>query len=201
MIPRANKAYEEMIISDPANADHFRTAHRNFVKDAVYFLYTANREREAAYWYKYMDTHFPGDPGVPRDKTLEQFCVDRVSEDVNETSKDRVQAIIQGMLASGFMKLASGDEDDGIASVHFAEKAYKNYTVRTSGMKSLEVRMGLPPLDDLKRQVLLDLCTPDPTINPAFQDALRTRLNLPASFGIPKTNAPPEMSPAAPPAK
>ena len=197
MIPRASKAYDDMIVADPTNADHFRMAHRNFLKDAVYFLYTANREKEAAYWYKYMDTHFPGDPGVPRDKSLEEFCIARVSEDVNETSKDRVQAIIQGMLASGFMKLAAGEEDDGTASVRFAEKAYENYNYRIRGTKSMQDRMGLVPLNDLKREVLLELCAPSPRINPAFQDVLRSRLNLPANFGIPTTNAPL----AAPPAK
>jgi hypothetical protein len=191
MVPRANKAYEDMEASDAANADNFSLGHRNFIKDAVYFLYTSGREREAQQWFDYMKKRFPKDPGVPRDKSLEQYCIDRVSEDVNETSHDRVQAIVQGMLTRGFMKLAVGDEDDGISSIRFAERVHANFTTRVGTHGSSEKRMSLTGLDDMKRVVLLKLCEPNPEINPTFQNALRSRLKLPADFGMPKTNAPP----------
>ncbi|HTI68753.1 MAG TPA: hypothetical protein VMF06_02220 [Candidatus Limnocylindria bacterium] len=189
IVPRVNKAYEDMIRDDPSNADHFRLAHRNFIKDAVYFLFASNREKDAKVWFEYMKNHFANDPGVPRDKSLEQYCIDRVSEDVNETNKDRVQAIVEGMLAGGYMKLAADDEDGGIASIRFAEKVYANFSVRIAGFKSTKERMALSPLADIKRDVLMSLCTPSERINPQFQAVLRTRLNLPSDFGIPKPGA------------
>ena len=39
IIPNVSRAYEDSIAAEPANADHIGTAHRNFMKDAIYFLY------------------------------------------------------------------------------------------------------------------------------------------------------------------
>ena len=52
-------------------------------------------------------------------------------------------------------------------------------------------RVELPPLSELKRNVLLEMLRPDPEVSAEFQAALRTRLGLPADFGVPATNAVP----------
>jgi hypothetical protein len=59
------------------------------------------------------------------------------------------------------------------------------------------------PLNEYKLEVLRDMLAPADDVNPEFQNALRTRLNLPADFGRPTgTNAPAApmapMAPAAP---
>ncbi|MEN9546632.1 MAG: hypothetical protein RLZZ356_1364, partial [Verrucomicrobiota bacterium] len=60
------------------------------------------------------------------------------------------------------------------------------------------------PLNDYKLEVLRDMLAPADDVNPQFQNALRTRLNLPADFGRTSgTNAPSPgpMAPSAPSAK
>src|SRR5208283_4892070 len=59
IIPKVNFAYEQAAQEDEKNRDHILKAHRNFLRDAVYFLYEYNRLADAAAWYKYLSTHYP----------------------------------------------------------------------------------------------------------------------------------------------
>ncbi|HEX3889548.1 MAG TPA: hypothetical protein VHX90_01750, partial [Verrucomicrobiae bacterium] len=52
LIPRVNDAYEQMMREDPTDKDNIATGQRNFLSDAVYFLYENNRIADAAKWYK-----------------------------------------------------------------------------------------------------------------------------------------------------
>src|SRR5437762_9818451 len=63
IIPKVSAAYEDAAQEDEKNRDHILRAHRNLLRDAVYFLYEHNRIQEAAFWYKYLGTKYP-------DKTL-----------------------------------------------------------------------------------------------------------------------------------
>ncbi len=59
IIPKVSQAYEQAMEDDPKNRDHIETAHRNFLRDAVFFLYTYNREADAIKWYKYLGQKYP----------------------------------------------------------------------------------------------------------------------------------------------
>src|SRR4051812_7632809 len=103
IIPKVSLAYEKAAAEDEANYDHILRAHRNFLRDAVYFLYEHNRLKDAAYWYQYLSQKYPDKPildnkpdSLPATVSLDQYVVLRVTEDVNETSKDRVQASVEG---------------------------------------------------------------------------------------------------------
>ena len=54
IIPKVSAAYEQAAEEDENNRDHILRAHRNFLRDAVYFLYVHNRLADAAQWYKYL---------------------------------------------------------------------------------------------------------------------------------------------------
>ena len=56
---KVNDAYESLMQEDEKNRDHIATAHRNFLRDAVYFLYENNRVAEAAKWYKILGEKYP----------------------------------------------------------------------------------------------------------------------------------------------
>ena len=75
MIPKANKAYEKSMEEDAEFRDHIATAHKNFLKDAIYFLYTHNRRSEAEQWMRYLVKKYPDatvydvrDPSKPPQK-------------------------------------------------------------------------------------------------------------------------------------
>lgn len=200
MIPNASKAYEDAIAAEtPQNLDHIGRAHRNFLKDAVYFLYANNKEADARRWFNYLKDRFGVGPqsGIDPDATMESFALGKIEEDANETSRDRVTQALQGLLSRSFYNLAAGDDDQGIGLEKIAQRLHAVYGEKTKNPGSKN-RVALPPLGDMKREVLLELLRPDPEVNPEFQQQLRTRLSLPADFGIPATNAPAAI-PAPPP--
>src|ERR1044071_3946093 len=61
IIPKVNASSEEMYAEekDPAQKDGILKAHRNFLRDAVYFLYQYNSVSDAAQWYRYLGEKYP----------------------------------------------------------------------------------------------------------------------------------------------
>ncbi|MCW5558444.1 MAG: hypothetical protein KIT22_11520 [Verrucomicrobiae bacterium] len=199
MIPNASKAYEDaQAAATEQNHEHIGRAHRNFLKDAVYFLYANNRETEARKWFNYMKQRFGVGPqsGIDPDATMESFALGKIEEDANETSRDRVTQALQGLLTRAYYNLASGDDDQGVGLEKIAQRLHDVYTAKTTHPSSKD-RVALPPLSEMKRDVLLEMLRPDPEVNPEFQQQLRTRLGLPADFGVPATNAAPSATPGA----
>ena len=196
IIPNVSRAYEDAITAEPAQADHIGTAHRNFMKDAIYFLYANNRQAEAQKWFDYLRKKYgTGDQvGIPENSTMEDYAIGKITEDINETSRDRVTALLRGFLTQAFYNLAIGEDAHAAGLERMAARILENYNVRTRypGAKS---RVELASLEEMKHNVLLDMLAPDPEANLEFQAILRTKLQLPAEFGRPvSTNAPPKVT-------
>ena len=67
-------------------------------------------------------------------------------------------------------------------------RIHANYRARTGTGKNVQ-RVELAEIPVIKRNVLLEILKPDPEVSTEFQAALRSRLGLPADFGVPATNA------------
>jgi len=193
MIPSANKAYLKMMEEDAQFRDHIANAHKNFLKDAVYFLYTHNRRSEAEQWKKFLVEKYPDatsydvrDPSKPAQKiadmTLDDYCVAKVTEDISETSSIRVRQAIEGFLVNSFFNLAIGEADQATGYALLAEKIWARYQSEISRNKGQTVRVGLPPLDDIKRDALKQF---EKDYDPVLVLQLRTKLGLPASANAP----------------
>lgn len=200
MVDNASKAYLDQINAEEEEGmrDSFQRAHRNFIKDAVYFLYTHNRLRESRRWFEYVRSTYGTNSMIPPEWTLEDYALSRIGEDVNETSRDRIKAIVEGTIESSYVALVSGDADQAQGLMLFAEKVHSNFQERTTH-KSAKVRLPLGPFAEIKREVLLRILNPASGVNAEFQARLRTELRLPAGFGAPPTNAPPATTPAPAP--
>ena len=194
MIPNSHRAYLAQRLADPEMAEHFGTAHRNFQKDAVYFLFSYGREKEAAQWFDYIKKNFEI-TGIPPNQTVEDYCVSRIGEDINETSPDRIKAMIQGPITTAFTELVAGDLDRAQSLLKMAGTIHRHFETRTSLNAGQKGRTQMPSFEEMKIQVARDLLAPDENVNPAFQAGLRTALKLPANFGIPTTNAPARSDP------
>jgi len=178
---------------DEKSRDNIATAHKNFLKDAVYFLYEANRVAEAAKWFHYLGQKYPDQPLIPGDlnslpsqMSLDEYCVAVVQEDIGETSQERVTAAIEGLLARSYYALAIGQDDRYAGFKLLAGKVYQRYQTEISRMKSNMQRIGLPPFADLDRDVLNQLLNPQQGLPFAARAVLRTQLSLPT-----ETNTPP----------
>ncbi|MGD0207793.1 MAG: hypothetical protein ABSC89_09340 [Verrucomicrobiota bacterium] len=195
LIPKVNDTYETMMAEDLKNANNIATAHRNFLRNAIYFLYEENRVADAAKWFRYLGEKYPnkpiidGDPeSFPRNLTLDQYAIARVQEDIGDTSQERTTAAVQGLLVRSYYELAIGQDDRYAGFKLLAGKVYEHYQAEISRMKSNLQRIGLPPFADLNRAVLNQLLDPQEGAPYAMRAVIRSQLGMPG-----ETNVPPMM--------
>jgi hypothetical protein len=215
IIPKVNASYEEMQQEegDPGQKEGIGKAHRNFLRDAVYFLYENNRVEEALHWYRYLAEKYPdksildGKPdSLPRNLTLDDYCVARICEDVSETSRDRVKAALEGQIVKGYLALIRGEEKRQAGYRALARLLHAKYLKAIAGGASNE-RIGLPSVEETEKQVREMLLNTETGWPPELRAALRAALHMepepapaptPVPTPVPTTNAPPA---AATPAK
>jgi hypothetical protein len=185
IIPRTNTTYEEAIAEDAEMREHIGRAHKNFLLDAVYFLYTHNRLREANHWLEVIKKKYPKD--YPGDMTLDDYALKRVGEDVSETSVDRTKMVVNGALYNLFYSLAIGEDDRATGFDLLARNVWNRFQKKIQSAGS-EKRVGLPPLETMKSEMLQQLLSPEIGFSQALAAQLRTKLGLPPPPG---TNAPP----------
>ena len=183
LVPKVNDAYETLMNEDAKYRDHIGNAHRNFLKDAVYFLYENNRVADAAKWYKILGEKYPDKPildnppdSFPRNLSLDEYAVARVQSEVGDTSQERVTAVIEGLLARSYYELAIGQDDRSAGFRLLARKVYDNYMKKISSMKANLERVHLPPFDASNRSVLNKLLDPQNGMPFAVRAVLRTQL-------------------------
>ena len=200
IIPKVNFAYEQAARDDEQNRDHIEKAHRNFLRDAVYFLYEYNRLADAAQWFGYLAKHYPdktlisGDTNsVPGKLTLDEYAVKRVQEDVSDSGgHDRTQGIIEGLLVNSYRSLAVGEDGPAAGFRLLAQRLWESYqsTIPAERMSAI----GLRPFAEIDREIrtrMLDTRDGEP---PEVRAVLRAKLGEPAESKAPatETNRPPE---------
>jgi len=168
--------------------DGILKAQRNFLRDAVYFLYENNRMTEAKQWFKYLGEKFPDQPiidgqpnSLPKNLTLDEYAVAVVQIDIGETSQDRVTAAVQGLLGRAYYDLAAGKDDRYENLKRLAVKVYERYRHKTSGFKG-DQRIPLPPFETLNNAVLQQLLDSKTGLPYAARAELVTKLQLPSAL-------------------
>lgn len=198
IIPKVSAAYEQAMAEDAPNRDHIARAHRNFLRDAVYFLYENDRTADALKWYRYLAEKYPDKPildgkpdSLPKNLTLEDYCIARICEDVSETSRDRVKAAIEGQLTKGYFALVRGEDRRSAGYRALARLLRKKYMAAIAGGANVE-RVGLPTVEETEKEVREHLLDPAHGWPPELRAALRAALHLPPEVASPPaTNTPP----------
>ena len=196
LVTHVNEAYEQMMQDDAEMRDNIAKAHRNFLRDAVYFLYENNRLTEANRWFKYLGDKYPDKAiienqpdSLPKTLTLDEYAVAVVQIDIGETSQERVTSAVQGLLLRAYFDLAAGKDDRYENLLRLATRVHQRYTEKTAGSRG-DVRIPLPPLDTLKKTVLQRLLDTEHGLPFAARAVLRTQLGLPAETATPKAPVP-----------
>lgn len=198
LVPKVNDAYETEYKeeSDAGMKSSIKHAQRNFLRDAVYFLYEDNRIGEAGKWFAYLCRKFPDKPlldnntnSLPSQMTLDQYCVACVQEDLGDTSQDRTTAAVQGLLARSYYALALGQDDQAAGYKLLAAKVYKRYQAEIGSGSSGVTRKGLPSFADMNHTVLSRLLNPKQGLPYAARAIIRSQLGMPAESV--STNTPP----------
>jgi hypothetical protein len=186
IIPKVNAAYEQAIVDDVRMRDNIMTAHRNFLRDAVYFLYTYNRQKDALSWFQYLCKAYPDKPLIdgqpnsfPGKVTLDDFCIGRIQDEINDAGHDKAEAIIEGLTRQAFESLAVDEDDRYIGLNGMTEKIYERYQEKMRGNAKTLDRVGLRPLPEIRKLVLDRLLKEE--LSPQTAALLRTKLGLPAA--------------------
>jgi hypothetical protein len=190
LVSRANDAYLFFMNDDPGSSNNIANAHRNFLRDAIYFLYENNRMTEAARWFKYLGEQYPDKQiienqpnSLPKNLTLDEYVVAVVNIDIGETSQERVTSAVQGFLTHAYLDLAIGQDDRAVGFQALAKIVYDQYQKKMRD----QPRAWLPPMNDIKNNVLNQLLDTKQGLPFAARAVLRTLLGMPA-----ETNAPPQ---------
>jgi hypothetical protein len=192
IIPKVSAAYVQASEEDLNNKDHILRAHRNFLRDAVYFLYKHNRMKEAAHWFKYLGEKYPDKTlldkkpnSIPATLTLDEYAVGRIQEDVGETDRNRVKSAVEGYLVNAYSSLVVDEEDRFQGLKNIAQRLHASYLSQIP--KERLDAIGLPPFNEIDRDVLFRLMDPARGLRTEARAILRTKLRLPADFGVSKT--------------
>jgi hypothetical protein len=201
IIRKTSDAYEAAINEDENNRVNISRAHRNVLREAVYFLYTYNRQSEAAKWFDYLKKKYPNDPlisGLPNSVTstmsLDEYCLARVEEQVQDsTSRDNIRMVLEGLISTFFYSLAIGEDDRAEGVDRFAQTVYLKYQQKTANSQG---RVILPPLNEIKQDMLRRLLDTEHGFPEELATQLRTKINMPAPTNIsPATTVSPKVSP------
>ena len=189
LVNKANEAYLKMYDEEPQpnQKNGILKAHRNFLRDAVYFLYENNRLAEAAKWYKVLSDKYPDKPvldsdptSLPKNLTVDDYAVRRVQSELGDTSEERTTAVVQGLMINAYKELALGSDERYQGYQNLIKKIYIHFDQKTSIGGTNSTRVPLPKFNQLKQSVLRDLLDPQNGFPYAARAVLRTQLGLPA---------------------
>jgi hypothetical protein len=171
---QANAAYEQMIRDDTEQKEAIRRAHRNYLKELVFLLYSYNRIADAGRWFKYVRETYPGSIPEPN---LDDYALKRIGAEMIGMTYDRTKTLINGLLTQSLLSL-SGDEDDRAAGFELlARRLWSNYADATKGQ---EKRLTNAPIEQMKRTLVNDFLNPTNGLPPEAAARLRTKLGLAA---------------------
>lgn len=192
IIPKVNDAYETMMREDTNDAHNIAIGHRNFLLDAVYYLYEDNRVPEARKWYdeviqKYPDkTILENEPNsFPTNVPLDVYCVARVQGDVKDTSQNDTTAAIRGLLIRSYEDLAIGQDDRYEGLRLLASKVWSNYMGKISKYAKDVTRTGLPPFKTINEVVLSEVLDPVNGLPYDARAVIYSQLHLPGNPNLP----------------
>jgi hypothetical protein len=124
-------------------------AYENYLVDTVVLLYTFGRREKAQEFLlkarnRYPDKRFR--------KSLDDFAMAELAEDMAFASYNQAQATVQGYLLQACHRLAIGEYDQAVAFEGVAGKLWEKYMINIG--KSTYQRRALPPYPQMKRNIL-----------------------------------------------
>jgi hypothetical protein len=195
IIPKVSTAYEQAAEEDEKNHDHILRAHRNFLRDAVYFLFEYNRVADSKAWYEYLGTKYPdktiidGDTNsFPANVSFDRYVLSRFQVDAGETDRSRVMAGIEGLLVNSYMSLVIDEDDHAGGYKLMARQLWDTYMSKIP--KERIEAIGLKPFAEIDREVLGRLLDPQHGFQPEVRAVLRSKLGMGKESAVPPAESP-----------
>ncbi|MFM1770708.1 MAG: hypothetical protein RJA22_3237 [Verrucomicrobiota bacterium] len=193
-VEAAHAGYRQMLAEESDKPEVIQRAHRNFLREAVYLLYTHNRVAESARWMTILKQAYPG--AVPPDETVDQYALKRMTQTISDLDHNRTRSLILGLLRQHFDNLVLDEDDRAAGFLSMARRIWQYYD---SGIQARKGALSLPPLDEMRGVILNELLDPRTGMAPVYNARLRTKLGLPAATNAPAAPPAPRPGPAPAP--
>jgi len=150
---------------------HAKSAHKNWLRNAIVFLYgyAADKEKAAAFYEQLQEVY-------PRDDypvTLEAFVVGEIKKDLDERQYQQVAVYIGGYIRLACYWLAAGDEELSNQHLAMGKVFYALY------QEKAPPRLQLVPWKTLLEYSLREVLSVHAGLPKAVRDRLRALLELP----------------------
>lgn len=144
MIPKVNATYEEMKAAEPEKRDYISRGQKNFLKGAIYHLYTNNRQRDAAYWFDYARTNFTD--VVSAGQGLDEFVVAGVTEAIQGANPSQMRALLEGLISRYLQARLYGEDDDANGHALLARRVWEFYNEKFKNAANVQMA-SLPEIE------------------------------------------------------
>ena len=200
-VPTISAWYEKMIAEETNNPhglqQNMENAHKNFLKEAVPFLYEFGREKQAQYWFNYVKTLYTNAfVGKEAGMSLDDYAVSQVGTDINETDPNKIEAAILGMFDWEFNCLIRDNDAQAANYENMAKKIWTYYHQKIKGAST--PRMGLKPIEQLQQFELKRLLNPQTGLSSQARAILLSKLGLPPPQAPPPAAVPGPAAAAGP---
>ncbi len=178
LVTRVDEHFKR-VREEEEDPDYYSTIDRanlNFLKDAVYLLYTHNRLTDAAHWYGVLQERFPDDKDGKL--SLDQFAVERTEAQIDRAHSNEIRVVIEGLLENHFYNLALGEEDRALGLNNLAQKIWNHFNTRIRGQNE---RIGLLPFPEMRQLILERVLNGETQVSAALIAQLRSRLGIGAT--------------------
>lgn len=166
------------------------TAHRNFMREVVYQLYAANRKAEAQKWFTRVREKYP--EMTDGETAMEPYALKRLDELIQEGNYQRTKPVIMGFLEAEIYAELDDQTDEALNFAGLASYVYARFNEKYGYTD----RLRLPPMDEIRREVLCDFLNPDSGVNPNLAAKIMTLRRVSSytnlcerAFTAPSTNS------------
>ncbi len=166
LLPRVNTFYIQAVREHPDN-ESIRTAHANFLQEAISTLYLFHRNQEAAARLAELSERYPATVAT---NNLELFVTANLTANADALAPAEATAQIEGMAYQSAFWLIAGDGERAAGLDQLARRIWQRYMDKRNDPQYRE-RTGLPPYEELRRQAFAR------ARSSAQSDAARARLD------------------------
>ena len=147
LLPRVD-AYYLQALHDHPHEDTIKTAHANFLKDAISTLYLYHRNQDAGARLKELAERYPA---AVKTNNLDLFVADALAANTDRLEPHEATAQIEGMAYQSAFWLIAGDAERAAGLDQLARRIWQRYMDQRTTPEARE-RSGLPPYEEIRRQ-------------------------------------------------
>ena len=190
LIEITDRTFEELKAEEKtARGYSIMVAQRNFMREVIFQLYAANRKADAEKWFKRVRDNYP--EFTDGETSMEPYALKRLENLIQEGNYQRTKPVIIGFLQSEIYAEAEERYDEALQFAVIASYVYDRFTAKYGDSE----RIRLPPMTEIRREVLCDLLHPELGLYPSMAAKVMTRRKVTSYtnlcdrvFTLPTTN-------------